>query len=111
MEPARHERRRYKRLPLACPVSLNDAGGEPVGQSRGLNISDGGMLLPLPPERAPEAGSQVRATFSVPRSTPNTFLLEEFSCKAFVVRQEPENERSCQVALRFEPPLDLGLEV
>ena len=77
-----------------------------------MNISDGGMLVPLPADAAPTPGTRVELDFSVPRSTPNTFLFERLSAKAFVVRNQPSGtDHECHVAVRFERPLDLGLEV
>ena len=110
--PAQAERRKHKRHELDCPVSLaGQAGGEPV-RTRGINISDGGMLFPIPPDAAPPPGQEVDLEFSIPRSTPNTFLLEPFRSRAIVVRQEPsDGEGPVRVAVRFEPSLDLGLEV
>jgi hypothetical protein len=48
---------------------------------------------------------------SVPRSTPNTFLMQPFTAKAIVVRHDQSDDGAGRVAVRFEPPLDLDLEV
>ena len=107
-----YERRKHKRHDLACPVRFAGDEAEAPARIKGINISDGGILFPLPGQAAPDVGAQVQVDFSVPRSTPNTFLMEEFSSKAIVVRTEPGGgRRPVRVALRFEQPMDLGIEV
>ena len=109
---AQQERRRHKRQPLACPISLTADDGQELAKARTLNISDGGTLLPVPSDAAPPDGARVRVSFSVPRQTANTYMLEDFACGASVVRRQPaESEDERRVALQFEQPLNLGLEV
>ncbi|MGB2823308.1 MAG: PilZ domain-containing protein [Phycisphaerae bacterium] len=112
MAKVSYERRRHKRYEVACPVSLAGDEADAPARSKGINISDGGMLFPLHGKGVPGVGARVHVDFSIPRSTPNTFLMEEFSSKAIVVRAEPAGgRRPARVALRFEQPMDLGIEV
>ena len=88
------------------------AGGDALGSTRTINISDGGLLVALPSDALPAVGTKVNITFSVPRSTPNTYMLEKFACSAMVVRHDPfDDEKLTGVALRFDQPVDLMLEV
>jgi hypothetical protein len=112
MPAPKHERRKHKRHRLDCPVRLDRPGGKPGGKSRTINVSDGGTLLPAPEGFDPAVGQRVTVHFSVPRQTPNTFLLEQFEAPASIVRAEtPKRGARGQVALKFDSPLDLGLEV
>jgi c-di-GMP-binding flagellar brake protein YcgR len=111
MTEPRRERRRHKRHDLACPVSLADTAGTVLARSRSINISDGGMLFPVPGGPVPPRGAGVRVDFSIPRTTPNTRLLEERSSNGIVVREERADEASVRLAVQFDRPLDLELEV
>jgi c-di-GMP-binding flagellar brake protein YcgR len=105
------ERREHKRQEVACPLWLNGGEGKAVLRGRTTNVSNGGVLVPIASGDSPVAGEVVHVKFSVPRSTPNTFLYEEFASPAVVVRCERKSEdRVPCVALRFEQPMDLGLE-
>jgi hypothetical protein len=112
MPAPKRERRRHKRHKLECPVRLGQPGGKPAGKSRTIDVSDGGTLLPAPEGFDPVLGQRVTVHISVPRTTPNTYLLEEFEASASVVRADPpKGDAPPQVALKFDSPLDLGLEV
>ncbi len=111
MARASHERRKYQRHPLKCPAHLTDETGSCIAAAKTINISDGGMLVPLDAEAAPQPGLSLSMKLSIPRSTPNTFLLQPVAGKAVVVRHEPSDNGDCNVAIRFEPPLELDLEV
>ena len=112
MAEPHYERRKHKRHALECPIRMTDVAGKLLAAGRGINVSDGGMLFPVPHEARPQRGARIHLDFSVPRSTPNTFLMEEFTCKAFVVRGEPSNaDGPVHVAVEFERPLDLEIEV
>jgi len=112
MAEVSYERRRHKRHELACPVSLAGEDAQAPAKTKGINISDGGILFPLPRQAVPDVGAKVHVDFSVPRSTPNTFLMEEFSSRAVVVRSEPGGGKvPARIALEFERPMDLGIEV
>jgi hypothetical protein len=112
MAAPKRERRKHKRHELECPVRLGRPGGKPAGKSRTINVSDGGTLLPAPEGFDPAVGQRVTVHISIPRQTPNTFMLEEFQTPASVVRADPPKRGGPpQVALKFDSPLDLGLEV
>ena len=105
------ERRQHTRLPLPCPARLVDETGRHLASGKTVNISDGGLLMPIEPDAAPQPGQQLDLKLSVPRSTPNTFLMQAFTAKAIVVRHDQSDDGAGRVAVRFEPPLDLDLEV
>ena len=106
------EHREHERVELACPIKLYDNGGEVLAQSKTLNISDGGALVSLPLDSLPKIGSKANITLSVPRSTPTTYMLEDFACRGEVIRHQPLVESNfAGLALRFEEPQELGLVV
>jgi hypothetical protein len=108
----RVERRAHKRHRIACPVRIAGGEGGSVGAAKAENISDGGLLVPVASEAALPRGAVIQVEFAVPRSTPNTFLYEQFSAAASVVRRGRTKRSGLRnVALKFEPPMDLGLEV
>lgn len=105
------ERRRSKRLALSCPVKVISEGGKVVAQTKALNISDGGVFLSLPIEALPGCGCTVKLDLSVPRFTPNTYMLEDVTCQAKVLRHQPlVDETLAGAALQFDPPVNLALE-
>jgi hypothetical protein len=107
--PRRHkERRRHARFELPCPVTVTDAGGTVLLQTRTLNVSDGGALL-RPARKAIELGQDVSVLLRVPRSTPNTFLYEEVASGARVVRHQ-RLASATGLAVMFARPLRLELE-
>lgn len=106
-----HERRQYKRHPLSCPAHLADETGTNLVAGKTINISDGGLLVRVLPEAAPKPGRQLSLELSVPRSTPNTFLMQPVASQGIVVRHEPADDGACHVAVRFAAPLTLDLEV
>ena len=105
------ERRQYTRHGLSCPARLVDETGSHLASGKTVNISDGGLLMPIGPEAAPQPGEQLDVKLSVPRSTPNTFLMQGFTAKAIVVRHDQSDDGAGRVAVRFEPPLELDLDV
>ena len=105
------ERRRHKRFVVRCPITLSTQDGEVLCRTRTGNISDGGTYLALPPEVLPSVGTWLSLRLSVPRDTPNTYMLEEFRSPARVVRHQPLKERGLTgLALQFAKPLDMILE-
>ena len=105
-------RRRHKRTALNCPVTVCDRGGQALAGGDSLNISDGGMLLSIRVEDLPALRTAVNVAFSVPRETPNTFMLEDFASPATVIRHGAlVDEARAAVALRFGRPVSLALEV
>ncbi|MCJ7545044.1 MAG: PilZ domain-containing protein [Phycisphaerae bacterium] len=105
------ERRRHKRFAVPCPVRLSQGdAAEATGKT--ANVSDGGMLVPLPPQMLPACGNVVDVLLRVPRQTPNTYMLEEFVSRARVVRYDALADREgAGAALEFVHPMELGLEV
>ena len=88
------------------------AEGAEATRGRVRNISDGGVLVALPQRPLPACGSQVDVNLRVPRATANTYMLEEFTCRAQVVRhQGREGSPAAMVALAFTQPVKLALEV
>ena len=107
------ERRKHRRFAINAAASVNL---DSVLAVSGVlaNISDGGVFFSeaLPKELA--HGQKVTLSFKLPRSTPNTFMLEEVSTEARVVRGEPTkggSSRPVGFAMQFVRPLDLKIEV
>ena len=106
------ERRKYKRTQLTCPARLLDGEGNVLAKSTTSNLSDGGAFLAVPIDHLPRRGSRLTIGLSVPRSTANTYMLEEFSSPARVVRHEPmQDDTLAGVGVRFDGPIQLQLEV
>ena len=104
------EKRRSKRLHAAWSVTVDTRSGDLIGQSKSVNISNGGLLIPLPVESLPAVGSSVKLTLSVPRFTTNTFMLEAMHTRATVLRHQPMiDDHYAGTAMRFDEPADLGL--
>jgi c-di-GMP-binding flagellar brake protein YcgR len=106
------ERRENPRTDLRCAVSLYNRAGKLIVRAKTVNISDGGMLVSIPVRALPKLEDHADATLSVPRSTPTTHMLEDFACPVRVVRHQPMvDERFAGVALAFDEPQELSLEV
>ncbi len=106
------ERREHQRHPLNCPIRFYDRGGVEITHAKTTDLSDGGAFATVPIPVLSEIGEQVNVTFSVPRSTPNTYMLEEFASEARVVRQVPmQDTEHAGIALAFAEPLELEIEV
>ena len=106
------DRRQHKRYDLACPVVLLRGKSDVLARTKTVNISDGGALVPMYESAMPETGTKLHVRFSVPRSTPNSYMLEGFSSEATIVRHhtEGEDEVSC-IGLEFDPPLNLAIDI
>ncbi len=112
MNAPRVERRQHKRYEMDRPVSVHVSQGDLIADGKTLNVSDGGVLLIVPAGEAPQHGRDVEVKFSLPRSTPNTYMLEEVVSSGRVVRRQPMNDDSATgVAVRFWEPIDLAVEV
>ncbi len=112
MATRRQERRKHRRAKLPCPLILRDRDGNVLAKTRAENISDGGVFLTMPIDSLPRFGNELNLSFSVPRSTPNTYMLEEFKCRGKVVRQQPLTDTDrAGMGLQFNKPLPLMLEV
>ncbi|MGA2266642.1 MAG: PilZ domain-containing protein [Phycisphaerae bacterium] len=104
------ERRRHKRYAVPCPAKLSIGDGQTAGKT--INISDGGILIRLPQRLVPAHGGLMDIHLRVPRSTANTYMLEEFTSVARVVRWEDVDDGAVAVVgLEFTRPLALALEV
>jgi len=106
--PSPPERRRHDRHDVPCRLRIELPSGEDV-RARSQNVCDGGVYFMV--ERPIEIGREVRIQLTVPRDTANTFFLEQFAARAYVVRCEPsaEGRHGTGVALRFEKELALDL--
>jgi c-di-GMP-binding flagellar brake protein YcgR len=105
-----NERRAHKRFRVTCPVVVTGGDGRELLRGRTLNLSDGGVLL-AGGDAAMPVGQTVQAAFRVPRQTANTFLYEDVSSPARVVRHEGATKGSgSAVAFQFSRPLQLELE-
>lgn len=104
------ERRVYQRYALTCPIVICDTQGNELIRTQTVNISDGGAFLAMPApvevSRAKTtAGQKVRAEVHLPRSTPNSYLLERVDSPARVIRNEKAG-----LAIMFIEPLQLHLD-
>ena len=112
MADAAAERRAYKRFTMPCVSEIGDVNGADGIKGKAVNLSDGGLLVAMPVETLPARDSMVRVNFSLPRSTPNTYMLEDVACKAKVIRHEPMKDDSMAgVALKFTEPVSLMIEI
>ena len=106
------ERRHHERHDLACPVEIHDSEGRLLARTRTVNISDGGALLSVPVDQAGSLDGQVSLDLRVPRTTPNTYMLEKFSTRARILRNQPIVEKGfAGLALQFFEPVKLELKV
>ena len=104
------DRRSHPRSKLTCHVKLLD-GAARVIPATSIDVSDGGVLLAMANNSLPQVGSAWRVTLAVPRSTPNTYMLEEFLCEGLVVRHQPLRLKGkAAVALHFPRDVSLGLD-
>jgi hypothetical protein len=106
------ERRRHKRFALLCPARISVNGAEEV-LGKTVNVSDGGLYVVVPASSPlPACRQNLDVTFSLPRATPNTYMLEEVHSTAKVLRRQArKGKRQACVALQFVQPLDLAVEV
>ena len=106
------ERRASIRFDLTCLVVITDSAGKELLRTKTLNLSDGGVLLTAPTNQTIPLGQYVHVDVRLPRSTPNTFMLEEISSDAGILRHQPMRDNSSvATALTFTKPLKLGLAV
>ncbi len=106
------ERRLHTRVELSCPLEVTDTGGRELFRIRTMNLSDGGLYLETPVSNLPEEGvpDEVRLRLSIPRSTPNTFMLEDFTAAARILRSAPLAQGDAAgIAMQFTQPLTLNL--
>ncbi len=111
MTPSPDERRAYKRFDLTCPVVVTDTAGKELLHTKTLNFSNGGALLTAPIEDTIPLGQPVHIDVRLGRSTANTFMFENVSTDANILRHEPmKDNSSVATAMKFTKPLQLGLE-
>ena len=109
----RSERRCCKRTELSCPLIVLDDKGHVLFKIRTVNVSDSGVYFETPASNLPHGGmpGDMALRISVPRSTANTFMLEEFQANARLVRAEPlASEDLAAMALEFTEPLAMDLD-
>ena len=112
MSCRRPERRKHRRSRISCPAAVLSVDGQELVKGRTVNLSDGGLLISVKADSLPALDGNVQARFSVPRSTPSTYMLEEFSSPARVVRRQPlVKPKLTGIALQFQQDVPLGLEV
>lgn len=105
------EKRQHRRTPLRCPIVLRGAHNQVVARGSTIDLSDGGAFVEVSLSYLPDLPREVQAELSVPRSTPNTFLLEPFASPAGIVRHQPlKNAAVAGIAIAFQRPLRLHLE-
>ncbi len=105
------ERRAYRRFDLTCPVVVTDNAGKELLRTKTLNLSNGGALLTIPAKQTIPLGQPVHIDVRLGRSTANTFMLENISTAASILRHEPmQDHSSVATALTFTKSMKLGLE-
>lgn len=114
-QPSGIERRQNKRFAIRCGAAVLASPGQAAIKVRTINVSDGGALLEVPVASVPPQacpGESIEVTLSVPRSTANTYMVEQLASPARVIRHEMLNDNSLVgLALQFLRPLELGIEV
>ncbi len=111
MSKSESERRRHKRKDVTCPVTVSHSEGNVKSPGKMLNVSDSGALLSIPIEFLPEVKELVHVTVSLPRSTPNTHMVEEIKSHATVVRHHDlDNGKNAGMAVKFEDNMNLDLD-
>lgn len=112
MVKQKSERRRFKRIDLACPIEISGHQGHFQARGRTINVSDGGVMISIPAKIVPHVKEKIKVTVSIPRITPNTRMIEKIDSLATVLRhQERPDENLSEIALRFTKPKKLELEV
>ena len=103
------EKRQFKRMDLVCPASLHDGKGQLLVTAKATNISNSGLFMAVPRDAIKEFEKEVNLAFAVPRQTANSYMIEDFACRATIVRRETSDE-AVILALAFQKPLPLDLE-
>ena len=107
-----NERRRHKRHDIAVKVVIIKPNDGQAVSVKASDISDGGVFLAAPAKSVMPQGQTVDMKMYIPRSTANTYMLEEVVSNACVLRHQMLDDNSqVGMALKFDQPLDLGLEV
>lgn len=89
-----------------------DRGGRQLAEGRTVDLSDGGTFVATGAETPQGLPERVNVTLSVPRSTANTYMVEEVAAEANVLREQlAGNQGEAGLALQFRRQLALRLEV
>jgi len=111
MTVSQQERRRFKRVTVSCPVTVFSRGGEELATGKTVDLSDGGAFVAIPMEKIETVDGPLNVAFALPRTTPNSQMIEDVACHATVLRRQPmRSDDHAGLALRFTRPLDLALE-
>lgn len=103
------EKRRHYRFAMSYPVKLYDQASQQLTASQTVNLSRGGVLLPVPQEMGNLLGQTVNVTVSLPKESYRTEADADFACQAQVVRQEEPTDLSPgRIALQFARPMQLA---
>jgi hypothetical protein len=108
----KQERRIHRRWELTCPVTVLNDAGKVLFKTRAVNISDGGAYCTVGVDDLPANSlpPKLGIRFSVPRSTRNSFMFEEFQSEARVIRTEPlVDAAQAGMAIQFLQPVSLDL--
>ncbi len=101
------EKRVHQRFELSCPIIITDSHGNKLLRTQTLNVSDGGAAVA---DRGQfSVGDVLQAEMKVPRSTPNTFMMEDVPSRAVVIRHQ-KIQASEGMAIAFIEPLNLEIE-
>ena len=104
------DKRQHPRFELACPTTVFKSSGDVVGTYRTVNISDGGVIVPIPAEDVPRLGAKLQLYLAVPHHTKETYHLEHFALEGKVLRKDEAGENvPLQVAIQFTQPRELTL--
>ena len=105
---SKREKRKHDRIELSCPLTFSD-GSQPIN-TQSENLSDGGAFITVSTDSLPSLGRELDVSLSIPRSTKNTFLLEEVKIQARVLRHQPMLDPSkAGLAMQFTQSLELML--
>ena len=112
MPPKHDERRKHKRHEVSCPATLTQDDGRLIASGKTANVSDGGAFFFTSAGDLVNLDGRLILKLAVPRKTANTYMLEDFSLPAHVVRRNQSYGQTLTgIALEFTSPVDLGLEV
>ena len=110
MPEAANEHRQHPRFDLACPIYLHNEAGQLVANTRTVNVSDGGILVPIPHDSALPEGSVLLVRLNVPASATCKGDAREISCRAKILRyQDTDDSSSILSAMAFLQPIQLDL--
>ena len=100
------ERRRHKRVALQCHVQLFDGQAQAPLWGRSVNLSDGGLYVRMDQDASHRLGDMT-VEISLPRSTPNTYMIETIRCQARIVRRDKLAQTHLAIQFHADQPLIL----